>query len=214
MELHSFKSADTRTRGYKKKQRTRKQLLEAGIEVLANKGESMTISDVVKEAGVSNGTFYNYFNDRDELFDALAKQLALDESDQADLDIESEDPALRFAIITANAFSKAAQNQTWGKLILRLEALRQDSKELSTRHLPDDLDKGFKQGRFSVGAEKANMDIIVTTIRETIKRIVSDKASNQYVINIIAALLCSLGVERKEALKIAKTSINEASLLL
>jgi AcrR family transcriptional regulator len=61
------------SRGHKKRELTRHQLIAAGIAVLAEKGEALTISDVVARAEVSNGTFYNYFTDRDELIDALAE---------------------------------------------------------------------------------------------------------------------------------------------
>jgi AcrR family transcriptional regulator len=60
------------SRGHKKRERTRNQLIAAGVAVLAEKGEALTISDVVARAEVSNGTFYNYFADREELIDALA----------------------------------------------------------------------------------------------------------------------------------------------
>ena len=66
-----------RTRGYKKKERTRRQLVEAGVRVLAARGEGLTVSDVVAEAEVSNGTFYNYFPDREVFIDAVAEHSAL-----------------------------------------------------------------------------------------------------------------------------------------
>ena len=61
----------TISRGHKKRERTRTQLLNAGIHVMAEKGEAFTVSDVVAQANVSSGTFYNYFADRDELITAL-----------------------------------------------------------------------------------------------------------------------------------------------
>ena len=63
---------EPRTRGYRKKERTRRQLIAAGLRVLADKGQGLTVSDVVAEAEVSNGTFYNYFADREELLEELA----------------------------------------------------------------------------------------------------------------------------------------------
>jgi AcrR family transcriptional regulator len=60
------------SRGHKKRERTRHQLIAAGLAVPTEKGEALTISHVVARAEVSNGTFYhyNYFADRDELIDA------------------------------------------------------------------------------------------------------------------------------------------------
>ena len=49
------RSSETRTRGYRKKERTRAQLIEAGLRTLAAKGQGMTVSDVAAEAGVYGG---------------------------------------------------------------------------------------------------------------------------------------------------------------
>ena len=89
-----------RTRGFKKKERTRRQLVEAGVRVLAARGEGLTVSDVVAEAEVSNGTFYNYFPDREVFIDAVAEHSALAlAADAAKRPIE--DPAERFALARA-----------------------------------------------------------------------------------------------------------------
>lgn len=51
-------------------------LLEAGLEVLAEKGYRQTrVDDICRQAGVSHGTFYlNFANkDRDEMVDTLAR---------------------------------------------------------------------------------------------------------------------------------------------
>ena len=59
------------TRGHKKRSRTRQTLLDAALRVLAENGEGFSVTEVAARAGVSHGTFYNYFRDRDELMDAL-----------------------------------------------------------------------------------------------------------------------------------------------
>lgn len=59
------------TRGHKKKARTRRALLDAALDVLAEHGEGFSIADIATRAGVAHGTFYNYFADRDALIDAV-----------------------------------------------------------------------------------------------------------------------------------------------
>ena len=49
-----------------KRERTRRKLLDAGMHVIAERGEALTATDVVAAADVSNGTFYNHFIDRDD----------------------------------------------------------------------------------------------------------------------------------------------------
>ena len=54
-------------------ERTRQRLLDAGAAVLPRRGYHDTrVDDVVEAAGVSHGTFYRYFDSKDDFFQALA----------------------------------------------------------------------------------------------------------------------------------------------
>ena len=61
------------TIGKKKRERTRGALLDSAISVFANKGyEGTRISDITAHADVANGTFYNYYQDKDQLLHDVA----------------------------------------------------------------------------------------------------------------------------------------------
>ena len=54
-----------------------RQLLDAGVEVFATKGYfAARVDDIVKLAHTSHGTFYLYFANKEELFRALAAEVA------------------------------------------------------------------------------------------------------------------------------------------
>ena len=54
-----------------------RQLLDAGVEVFATKGYfAARVDDIVKLAETSHGTFYLYFSNKEELFRALAAEVA------------------------------------------------------------------------------------------------------------------------------------------
>jgi len=58
---------------------TRARLLEAAVPALADHGfHAARVDDVVRLAGVSHGTFYLYFANKEDLFRALAEQCADD----------------------------------------------------------------------------------------------------------------------------------------
>ncbi len=62
-----------RTRG----RETRDRLLDAGATVFADRGfHAARVDDIVKLAATSHGTFYLYFANKEELFRALADQVA------------------------------------------------------------------------------------------------------------------------------------------
>jgi AcrR family transcriptional regulator len=71
------------TRGPQRRQgvETRAKLLDAAVPALAGKGYHATrVDDIVRLAGVSHGTFYLYFANKDDLFRTLAERCA-DEAD-------------------------------------------------------------------------------------------------------------------------------------
>lgn len=57
-----------------KGERTRQRLLDAGAALLPGRGYHDTrVDDIVAAAGVSHGTFYRYFTNKDDLFRVLAE---------------------------------------------------------------------------------------------------------------------------------------------
>jgi AcrR family transcriptional regulator len=58
---------------------TRAKLLDAAVPALAEKGYHATrVDDIVRQAGVSHGTFYLYFANKEALFRTLAERCADD----------------------------------------------------------------------------------------------------------------------------------------
>ncbi|MEF2978074.1 TetR/AcrR family transcriptional regulator [Subtercola sp. YIM 133946] len=58
---------------------TREALIAAGIDALATHGlEGVKVANVAKHAGLANGTFYTYFTDRHDLYNAIVDRLVAD----------------------------------------------------------------------------------------------------------------------------------------
>src|SRR5256884_4276727 len=57
--------------------RTMRKLLDAGVEIFAQRGfHAARVDDIVKLAKTWHGTFYLYFSNKEELFRALAQEVA------------------------------------------------------------------------------------------------------------------------------------------
>lgn len=192
---------EPRTRGYRKKERTRRKLIAAGLRVLAEKGQGLTVSDVVAEAEVSNGTFYNYFVDRDELLDALVEQSTLALAATAAKE-RIEDPAARFAVATARVLQHAVEDDTWARVMLRL-ASRPGSGIDFSRYLREDLAEGFAQGRFEIGPDDATLDQVTGLIIMTIRRIAEGSATPDAPQQATQRGLRALGVSQTESARLA-----------
>ena len=195
-------SEPPRTRGYRKKERTRRQLLAAGLRVLAEKGQGLTVSDVVAEAEVSNGTFYNYFEDREALLEALAEQSALALA-SAVAEKRIEDPALRFASATLRVLVHAREDETWTRVLLRLIS-RPGSGIDFTQYLREDLAEGLAKGRFDVGPEDAALDQVAGLIAMTMRRLVEGTAAADAPERAVHRGLRAVGIDEAEAARLTR----------
>ena len=190
------------TRGYKKKERTRNRLLDAGNILLAEKGETFTASDVSKTADVSIGTFYNYFDDTDMLIDAITEE-QLFKMSEAVANVAIDDPALRMALVACSVLRRAQDDNSWALLLLRLVARPAVYNQINS-YIRADLKKGHSEGRFHSGADDTTLDQWMGLLVMTIRRIVSGAARPDVVIATAMKGLEALGVDTKEAKKIAR----------
>lgn len=195
------KAQEPRTRGHKKKERTRRHLIAAGLRVLGEKGQGLTVSDVVAEAEVSNGTFYNYFADRDELLEELAEHSVLSLA-AATAGEAIDDPARRFAAATMRMLQRASEDETWARVMLRLVSRPGSGVDMS-RYLREDLEEGFAQGRFDVGPDAATLDQVAGLIIMTIRRIVEGQATPDVPEQAVRRGLRALGVDDTESARLA-----------
>ena len=199
------------TRGHKKKARTRRQLLGAATRVLATKGESMTASDVTAEAGVSNGTFYNYFTDREDLLDALAEHSVATLVDDLAETVVDPDPARRFASTTAHVLARAAGDPTWALAALRLADRPRSLDVEVSRHLRADLAEGHATGRFSLPPDDTGVDLVLGLVIMSIRRIVRGEARVGHVEAVLVRALGALGVAEDEREGLASQAAAESA---
>ena len=192
----------------KKRSRTRRSLLVAGLELLAENGEGFGLTEVAARAGVSHGTFYNYFKDREELMTALVSYVVEEFAKQAALEVRHEDPAVRFATISAHALTLASRQPSLVRVALRLTqvqaALLSDDP---LQYLRSDLDEGFQNGRFIVPPNDATLDVVVGTLLFASLRVGDGKSDALHRVEVLHRILLSLGLEHSEAHHIARSAI-------
>ena len=189
-----------------KRERTRRKLVEAGLRVLASRGDALTASDVVTEADVSNGTFYNHFTDREDFIRELARaSLEAITTGSAD-DTEGTDPAWRFAIASTRVLEAAVREPLWGRAVLRLAECPTPPHAAVQQHLRSDLAEGHRTGRFTHGDDPVTVDLVTGTLMASLRRIVSlddALADDRAVPDVVTRLLEAIGIERDEARTLA-----------
>src|SRR3974390_3197684 len=108
--------------GREKRARTKAQLIVAAKALFAKRPwESITIDEVVQEAGVAKGTFYGHFNDLEELVAAIADELiaAFDELIQLQR-LSISDPLVRIAFGCDAFLRQSLANHSWAVLATRM----------------------------------------------------------------------------------------------
>jgi AcrR family transcriptional regulator len=84
----------------------RNQILRGAAEVFAKKGfQKGTIKEIARAAGISEGTIYNYFNNKDELLIAIVELFAVQSLHSLVTDLPAEDPHKFFAMLMENRYN-------------------------------------------------------------------------------------------------------------
>lgn len=153
------------TRGHKKKARTKRRLLDAALDLVAERGEAFSVADVVERAEVSHGTFYNHFDDRDAVTQAVVDELLSGLALGLEAAVDESDPVQRFASITVLAIRRATEHPRGFEALLRLGILpRVFDPAGPLRHLRADLAAGVNAGRMVVDDADAAVDVVFGTI--------------------------------------------------
>ncbi len=188
-----------------KRERTRSHLIESAYRVFARKEtDAVTIDDIIAEAGVARGTFYNYFQTREEVLRAVAASL----SDVMNQKIWAQyatiqDPAERMAIGLRQFLHQAMRDTTWGWVIVRIGLVAAPLSETIERGLLSDLEAGIRLERFRVDSLQAAVDLVLGTSLMAMRTILEGHTEPNYPEQITKLILKSLGVVDVEAEAIA-----------
>lgn len=197
------------SRGHKKRSRTRQLLLDAAMQVVAEAGEGFSLRAVTSAAGVSHGTFYNYFRDREDLMDAVVLHTAETFAARLQTEVDTPDQAVRFAESSARALRASAASPGTMRAVLRLESVQRDlliSGPLSYLHA--NLVDGHRAGRFTSEIDDATIDVVLGAMLLAVRRAVDGETDDDYVSTLLERLLMTLGVEAGEARRIAVAAVS------
>ena len=129
-----------------KRNATRKSLVTAVRTLVAARGhDRISVQEITRQARVATGTFYNYFESKQDIFAAGAEDIS---AELAELLAETrtgiKDPAMRVSVTLKYYFQQASENQEWLRYIdaLSLDLLYSEAELSSSTALR--LSKGTK----------------------------------------------------------------------
>jgi AcrR family transcriptional regulator len=187
------------------RERTRDLLLDAAVRVFARKGAgAAAIHEIATEAGVANGTFYNYFRTREALLEATSLRLArrLHEAIAASR-AAVDDPAERMAIGCRRFVLQAEHDPVWAAALLRVWHTTSTPSATAADPLLADLRGGRRRGRFKFADEKVALDLVQGTVIAGMRSVLDGRPAGAHATAIAAVVLRGLGMTPAEADAIA-----------
>ncbi|WP_445400740.1 TetR/AcrR family transcriptional regulator [Zobellella sp. An-6] len=179
--------------GRQRRERTRQKILEAALRVFARMGtDAPLVEDFVAEAGISRGTFYNYFSATDELLKATIEWLSSDIIESIEGEISNQpDPLLRLSTGLRFWLDKAEHDLSWASFVARPDFI----KDLPFEPLRRDLHEGRQAGLFQFPNERVAFDLVAGTLILAMRSYVQGKVPADYTADIVRIVLQGLGVE-------------------
>ncbi|MHC8367236.1 TetR/AcrR family transcriptional regulator [Pseudomonas sp. ZT5P21] len=193
------------TRGHKKRERTRRGLVDAALRLIARKevGE-IALLEVAAEAAVSNGTIYNYFRTRDEVLEAVGIAMAAEFSDAiSTVNTDVHCGAQRLSIGVRMFVCRAAADHQWANALLRIIHFDQAMRSRLAGHVLDDLREGVRAGTFAYRDEGVALDIVFSCTIGAMRSVVEGRAVAEHDLRVAEMILQALGATPARARRIA-----------
>jgi AcrR family transcriptional regulator len=185
--------------GRTRRDRTRALLVEAALRVFARMGpDAPNVDDFTAEAGVARGTFYNYFDGREDLLVAVAT-LAAERMEAARLRAQGlVDPAERMARAIRGYIRGAAADPAWGWVIVRIALVAAPIGPAMRANLAKDIAEGIAAGRFVVPSAQAAQDLVLGAGIMGMRAVLRGDATADHAEAVAGLVLRALGVPDAE----------------
>lgn len=204
-----------------RRERARELLMSAATTLFARDGiDATTIDQIVNEAGVAKGTFYNYFTDRSEIAHALADQMRSDLRDAvAELNSGLSDMALRVSRAVRLYLAFAERCPTRARLLLRLYVSVVDPTRHGNELLVTDISAGIRTERFRVPNAVVASHLVLGLTMAAMRHILdgdlrTGRPKADYENQIATLLLQGLGLRSSEIHSILQHPFDPTGLAL
>ena len=192
-------------RQQRRREKTRARLINAAKTLMAERGvDAVGLSEITEAADLGAGTFYNYFQSRDDIVEAVAEDAI--ESLGARLDrltAEMSDAAEVFAFSLRHLVQQAASDPLWGWFVVRLGVAHPKLIAILGPRAARDLRKGVASGRFTVPDVDIAKSCVFGALLSTLHRVLSTEVAPHVDEVYARTMLCMVGVPAEEAEEIA-----------
>ncbi len=185
------------------------RLLESALVVCTQKGAAApVIDDVIQHAGVSRGSFYNYFKTYEELLEAVAVQVGDDLVRIVDPAVcRHEDPVLRLALALRLLLNLMQRAPVLAAFVARLRWPEEDRLPEGIRSVTRDILEGMRTGVLAVESSRVALDVFLGTFFGAAHTLMREKVPNSYPEDISECILHALSAEGVRAMAAMATPV-------
>ena len=178
--------------GREQREKTRAWIIESAIPVFAQHGpDAPVVDDFVKAAGVSRGTFYNYFPTTRELLDAAVETLSNEVIAMIVPVVQDvRDPLQRLALAARLYYRKATHDPLFRAFLGSVSSVG----TLAIEHARGDLQEAMDQGLLQVADIELAQAIAVGVMVFALKTRAAQVANDEHGTQVVRAILAGLGV--------------------
>jgi len=201
--------------------RMHRKLVESALLVFAEKGvDASVIEDVIAAAGVSRGTFYNYFRTNADLLAAAIEELGNELVEHIEARVRSfPSPAARLFTGLRLYLAAARRFPLFARFVARIGPLAIGPGNRVNAYIPVHIAGAIARGEFAEAPVGVALDVVVGVGVMIVSRIASGEADAAYGDAMLLALARALGFDlaRAEALlsePLAPLSLGADSLLV
>jgi len=181
-------------------------LLFSGLLLASSRPvHELEVEDVIKQAEVSRGSFYNYFPSLPALYDSLAKQLMLEFGEMADSSIsQGLDTVTRLASTMRVLMRLAVDFPMLGRFLTQIQWPNQNPDSEIFKNIIRDIQMGIKEGVFADMPASIGSNIAIGSLIGGIHSMLLKRPAKGFEDQVTNQVLIGLGVETKLASKISK----------
>jgi AcrR family transcriptional regulator len=203
------------TRSDRRMVRNRKALLAAAEKLIAEKGfERVTIDEIAETADLAKGTFYNYFDDKNQIATELALTIRQDlDNEVGTAQAGIDDPAARLALGISVFLRTAVTAPTHAAVVAHMFGQWVRPEAAGNLRLRKDLQDGYRIKRFSAARLDSAVVMTVGIVQAGIMRaleLADSNAVRTLALELSGLVLRALGVKWNEAQAIAVKAVARA----
>lgn len=200
--------------GAERRERTRARLLESALLVFAEKGpEAAVIDDVIAIAGMSRGSFYNYFKTNEELLAAVATAISDELLQVIDPVVRLHDePEARIACGARLLLHAVRRFPLLGAFLSRLPWPTATSPLMGIGFLVRDIKDGIERQTFAHIDVRVAVDLVVGAMFSAAHALSREALASDYPEAIVSAMLRGLGLSEDDARRCIALPLPEVDL--